>query len=427
MKRKSEHLIARFLAKELHKHPFAVIVFTFCALSVITLFAIVMTGAHSQDSGDSHVVQLTVDGEKTTLPTRAVTVGNFLDRVNVKLNDGDVVEPSPETVIDAEDFRINVYRAKPVTIIDGNKRTQAFSAATTPRSIAAQVGVSVHPEDKIEFAEAHVALRDQALGTELVIDRAIPVRLILYGTPVTVRTHVTFVRELLQEKNIILAATDTLSLSPDAVLQEGMEIQVNRRGTKIATKKVRIDNEIQYVDDDSLSFGTTAVRQAGSPGKKLVTYQIILKNGKEIKRKLIQEVVTQKPVPRIVARGKAVSIPSDKKAIMAAAGLSPSEYPYAQYIINHENGLWCPTRWQGQYHCPPYYEPIHSPSDPSIGYGLCQSTPADKMATAGDDWKTNVVTQMKWCDGYAIRTYGSWQRAYDEWTRRARETGRGWW
>ena len=211
MRKKSKSVVAAFLNKELHKHPFAVPVVTFVALSFLSLIGLVLLGANSTGSGSVHVVQLTVEGERQIIPTRAVTVGDLLQRVDVQVEEGDVVEPSTDTTIDVEDFRVNLYRAKPVTIIDGDKRIQAKSAASTPRSIAAQAGVQVHPEDNINYAEATEALRDQVLGTELIIERAIPVNLLLYGTLITIRTHADTVQELLAERNINIAASDTLS------------------------------------------------------------------------------------------------------------------------------------------------------------------------------------------------------------------------
>ena len=63
---------------------------------------------------------------------------------------------------------------------------------------------------------------------------------------------------------------------------------------------------------------------------------------------------------------------------MRAAGVAESDFPYAEFIINHENGMWCPTRWQGQNFCPPYYAEKFPGAEThtSTGYGLCQSTPA---------------------------------------------------
>lgn len=94
--------------------------------------------------------------------------------------------------------------------------------------------------------------------------------------------------------------------------------------------------------------------------------------------------------------GTAVS--SQKNAIMSAAGISSSDYQYVDYIIKKESG------WNA------------SASNPmSSAYGLCQALPGSKMASAGSDWQTNPVTQMKWCNSYATSRYGSWASAYNFW------------
>ena len=51
----------------------------------------------------------------------------------------------------------------------------------------------------------------------------------------------------------------------------------------------------------------------------------------------------------------------------------------------------------------------------SGAYGVCQSLPGSKMASAGSDWRTNPVTQMKWCQTYAQSRYGSWSNAVAFW------------
>lgn len=46
--------------------------------------------------------------------------------------------------------------------------------------------------------------------------------------------------------------------------------------------------------------------------------------------------------------------------------------------------------------------------NPTSGaYGIPQSLPASKLATAGDDWKTNPATQIKWSLGYIQDRYGT--------------------
>lgn len=47
-------------------------------------------------------------------------------------------------------------------------------------------------------------------------------------------------------------------------------------------------------------------------------------------------------------------------------------------------------------------------TNPSSGaYGIPQSLPGNKMASAGDDWKTNPATQIKWALGYVQSRYGT--------------------
>lgn len=50
----------------------------------------------------------------------------------------------------------------------------------------------------------------------------------------------------------------------------------------------------------------------------------------------------------------------------------------------------------------------HTATNPSSGaYGIPQSLPASKMASAGADWQTNPATQITWGLGYISERYGS--------------------
>jgi hypothetical protein len=175
-----------------------------------------------------------------------------------------------------------------------------------------------------------------------------------------------------------------------------------------------IPEPVQTILDNSLTFGTTAIRQQGSPGTETLTYQENLQNGVVVGQTLLQTIIIQQPVPEIIAEGQAVQIPADKTAVMSEAGIAASDYPYVNYIISNESG-WCPTKWQGEIgYCPGYFQALYSLSD-GPGYGLGQATPADKMASFGSDWETNPVTQLRWATSYALARYGSWEAAYNFW------------
>jgi hypothetical protein len=53
----------------------------------------------------------------------------------------------------------------------------------------------------------------------------------------------------------------------------------------------------------------------------------------------------------------------------------------------------------------------------SGAYGIPQSLPGDKMATAGADWETNPATQISWGLGYIGGRYGTPCGAWDHSTR----------
>ncbi|WP_439424824.1 tape measure protein [Oenococcus alcoholitolerans] len=68
------------------------------------------------------------------------------------------------------------------------------------------------------------------------------------------------------------------------------------------------------------------------------------------------------------------------------------------YIINHESG-WDP----------------HATNPSSGAYGLPQSLPGAKMASAGGDWRNNPITQLRWMKSYVDSAYGGISNAYHFW------------
>lgn len=291
--------------KRIGKKPlFTVPIATFMVLLLMVMVGFLVTsrGGSLRDR-DPNVVVVTHDKQERTVPTDAKTVGELLKRLDITLNPGDVVEPSQQTEIASDNFRVNVYRAVPVTIVDGNNKTFAYSAAATPRSIVKQAGVAVYPEDKLELLPTENFLVESSIGERVVIARATPVNLNIYGTQVEVRTHAKTVGELIKERNIKLAKDDSVLPANETAITQGTQIFLIRKGTQIQTVEETVPMPVETVADEKLAYGTIAVRQQGAPGKKLVTYQIELQNGQETGRKVIQEVVVQEAVKRIVARG----------------------------------------------------------------------------------------------------------------------------
>ena len=388
------HAAHRSGRRHIRRRPYVIPILGLILGAAIVSLVVYSKGGDTYTASDSHVVFLFDNGKKRTIDTKAPTVGELIDRLDLHLIPQDVVEPSLDTPIVEDNFRINIYHARPVTVIDGKIKTVTLTAQKSARTVAEGAGLDVNAEDIASFSQGDI--KNNVIGEQVVVARATPIRINLYGTQVPSHTQAKTVEGLLREKNIKLENGEKVDPGIKTPIKPDMLIFILAKGTHVATAEEPIPAPTHVVNDASLSFGTTVTRQKGKDGKQLTTYLIISKGG-ETSRKIIQQAVIEAPVPKVVARGTTVDINGDKTSLMAAAGISSGDYAYANFIVSHESG-WRVTA-----------------SNPSGAYGLCQALPGSKMSIAGSDWATNPVTQLKWCDGYAKRSYGGWANAYNHW------------
>ena len=397
---------------------------------VVLLFAMLFMGMSRVQAEDEQstgrLITIHDRGSETVMLSDAETVAGVLETAGVEIDARDAVEPALTEKLVANEYSINIYRARPVTIIDGVLRQKIITPYQTGEQIAKDGGVNLFTEDDTILTRSNDILNDGA-GLRLVVDRATPLTLDLFGTKTAIRTQAETVEEMLSDKDITLEANDRVSVSQSTPIVEAMTVKIWREGKQTVTAEEKVDFPVEIIQDADRPIGYSAVQTKGVQGLRTVTYEVDIKNGQEVARKEIAALVTKKPVKQVEIVGikinLSVNYSADRAEIMTAAGVAQSDQDYAAYIINNENALWCPIRWQGTTGCgDTYYEKFPgAESSSQVGYGLCQATPGIKMASAGGDWRTNVITQMKWCRDYAIGRYGSWEAAY-----RFKVTS-GWW
>ncbi len=81
--------------------------------------------------------------------------------------------------------------------------------------------------------------------------------------------------------------------------------------------------------------------------------------------------------------------------LLASFGFSTSQFGCLQDLWQRESG------WS------------YDAENPSGAYGIPQSLPGSKMASAGADWQTDPRTQIEWGLGYIKGVYGSPCAAWD--------------
>jgi uncharacterized protein YabE (DUF348 family) len=365
-------------------------------------------------------------GGETVFLSEAATIKEALEGAGIEIDARDAVEPSLDEKLVARDYQVNIYRARPVTVVDGSTRQRVITPYQTAERIVKDAGIALYPEDTTVLSRSADILADGA-GLQLVIDRATEITVTLFGKQTAIRTQGETVGDMLKEKNITLTENDRSSLALNTPITAGMEIRVWREGKQTVTVDEEVAFDTEKIQDADRPIGYKEVQTVGKNGKRTVTYEIEVRDGQEVARTEIASVTIEATTPQVEVVGSkvllSVSYSADRAAIMTAAGVAAGDQDYAAYIINNENALWCPIRWQGTRGCgESYYEKFPgAESSDQVGYGLCQATPGIKMATAGADWRTNAVTQMKWCHNYAISRYGSWEAAYKA------KVAKGWW
>ena len=276
-------------------------------------------------------------GAEKTIVTKARTIREALKLAKFSIDERqDVVEPSLDSEMVAEKYNINIFRARPITIVDGNKRLKVTTAEQTPALIAKAAGIEVFEEDKTTLSNSDNMAVDGA-NMVMKIDRASMVNFVLYGKESAIRTYAKTVGELLKEKNIDPKKDDTLSVDRSAKIIPGMKIELWRNGKQTVTTEEDVKFEVEKVQDANRDSGYREVKQAGENGKKNVTYEIEMKNGVEVSRKEIASVVTKEPKKQIEIVGTKSSTSFSGSFSEALARLRSCE---GSYTSNTGNGYY---------------------------------------------------------------------------------------
>ncbi|MDB5160380.1 MAG: hypothetical protein JWO99_643 [Candidatus Saccharibacteria bacterium] len=359
---------------------------------------------HAQSGSGGHLITIHDRGEEKVLLSDAATIGDVLTGAGITLDSHDAVEPATSQKLIAAEYQVNIYRARPVTVIDGSTRQKIVTAYQTAEQIAKDAGITLYPEDTTTLTRSDDILADGA-GLELRITRAVPFTFTLYGSSSTVRTQAKTVGDMLKEKGITLGASDRTSLPLTAAITVNTEVRVWREGKQTITVQEPIAFDTTQIKDADRDYGYKAIQTAGVNGTKNVTYEVEIQDGVEVNRTAIASLTTSAPSNQVVIIGAKLPTPTNPTEnqalghiMMLNAGYGEDQWSCLYTLWTHESG-WRTT----------------AGNQSSGAYGIPQSLPASKMATYGVDYLTNAQTQISWGLDYIKGRYGSPCSAWDAW------------
>lgn len=372
-------------------------------LAVLGLFAVswflIFSGkpVDAQSEG-GRLITVHDRGTEAAFVTTKETLKEALSEHGITLDEKDAVEPSLDEKLVAPDYQVNIYRARPVTVVDGAIRQKVVTPYQSAERIVEDAGIALYPEDTTELARSTDIVTDGA-GLELTIDRATLLVLDLYGKRMEIRTQATTVADMLKEKAIDLGESGRASVASSTSITAGMDIRIWREGKQTVTVEEAVAFETEQIKDADRPVGYKAVQTPGQNGKRTVTYEIEIQNGLEVARKEIASLATQAPVKQVEVIGsKPKTMPytggGSKTEWLAASNVPEEFWGYADSLVSRESG-WNPN----------------AVNKSSGACGLAQALPCSKVP--GNPY--NPVDSLNWMNGYVNGRYGGWAGAYNFW------------
>ncbi len=211
----------------------------------ITAFAILIILALSTYVLSHKEITLRVDGQTTTVVTRARNVSGVLSEADIKVSPHDRVEPAPNAPIDSG-ILVSIDRAVPITLeVNGFKRRFWTTAKTVGQVVEGDLGLS--------------------LRADIGLDPAADIR-----------------------------------------LTKGQVLSVKLFNRRVETVEAELPFTTERRDNSRLTKGRTRVAVAGKPGTKKMIVEHLWVGNAEVDKVVRDESVLAEPVTQVVQVGTMV-------------------------------------------------------------------------------------------------------------------------
>ena len=207
------------------------------------------------------------NSNKIELKTKKGTVREILIANNIPFGADDRVEPGLDTRVNGGET-INIYKAREITIVDGN--------TTTVR-----------------------------------------------------KTTYKKVEDILKELNITLGEKDEVTPGLNSEVATVDTIKIARTGKTTETKKEVIKFETKEEKDDSKYVDEKVTKVEGKNGEKEVTYNVVREKGKEVSREVASEKVITEATAKVVVVGTKQRPAAQQQAVAAQQSYAAPAQSYS--------------------------------------------------------------------------------------------------
>ena len=294
--------------------------------------------------GASKSVMLTVDGESREVQTFGTTVADVLQKADVSLTAADRVSPEPSAALE-DGTAIEVERARAVDVtLDGNGTT----VHTTSETVAELVSELRVAANSAVSASLNTSLARLDGGVSISTPKTIYIT--VDGKTHERQTTAATVTDVLKESGVALGSGDQVSAPADAGLVDGMGVKVTRVAAGVEeTVKEEVPHSTDEVPNAEMFEGEKKVTTAGVNGERSRVFAVTVVDGKEISRTLVSESITREPVAEAVAKGTKKRPAAEAAKTPAGSGAAPSSGTWAALAQCESGGNWHINTGNGYY------------------------------------------------------------------------------
>jgi uncharacterized protein YabE (DUF348 family) len=249
--------------------------------------------------GLKKTVTLSVDGEQRTIDTYARTVSDVLDNEGLEVGEHDAVVPAPGESIGDGDL-ISFRHGRPLMLnVDGQVQEVWTSALDVDEAIG-MLGLHANHAYVAVSRSGRIPLEG---GVDVTVRTPHTVSVLVDGKRITAATTAATVQELLTELGVPVGPRDIVAPDPTAYPADGGSVTVSRIVGKRLTRQVAVPYRTVRRANPSMYRGTTSVVKQGKPGLVVRKFDLTLRDGKVVGRKLVAQKQRKKPVTHVVEYG----------------------------------------------------------------------------------------------------------------------------
>ena len=269
------------------------------ALNIAVLM--VLVGGTAAYGALSKTVTVLLDGRSDTVRTFSGSVTDVLESKDVELRPDDKLNMAKSgDVTDGDTIKVDF--AKPVTVaVDGSAREGTVHDNTVGDVLDRY---DVKPAEDAYVSVSRSA-RIPRSGMEIVVSNPKELTVKADGDTKKITSAAPRVEDALKEADVSLDKDDEVEPGRGALVSEGDKLKVTRIEMIDKTETVDVDPPVEYKPDADLEKGTTKVLEAGKPGKAREAVLITKADGKQRSRLVLTSEELEKPVKKVVARGTA--------------------------------------------------------------------------------------------------------------------------